>query len=45
MSKKSRQKQRIWLIIAFIVIGYAASQYSPESSTVQPQSPETLKIK
>ena len=45
MSKKSRQKQRIWLIIAFIIIGYLASQYSPESSTVEPQSSETMKIK
>ena len=30
MSKASRQKQRIWLIIAFIIVGYAASQFSPE---------------
>ncbi len=32
MSKASRQKQRIWLIIGFIVIGYAASGYSPEQA-------------
>jgi hypothetical protein len=30
MSKKSRQKHRIWLIVAFIIIGYAASKYFPE---------------
>ncbi|HDY86443.1 hypothetical protein LCGC14_0553840 [marine sediment metagenome] len=30
MSKRSRQKHRIWLIIAFIIVGYAASKYSPE---------------
>jgi hypothetical protein len=29
MSKTSRQKQRIWLIIAFLIIGYAASKYAP----------------
>ena len=32
MSKASRQKQRIWLIIAFIIISYFASKYSPEST-------------
>jgi beta-mannanase len=37
MSKKSRQKQRIWLIIAFIIVGYGASQYSPQQ-TDQPTS-------
>lgn len=36
MSKASRQKHRIWLIIAFIVIGYAASKYSPEQVTSIP---------
>jgi len=36
MSKQSRQKQRIWLIIGFIVIGYAASKYSPEQAYNQP---------
>jgi beta-mannanase len=35
MSKKSRQKQRIWLIIAFVIVGYAASKYSPQQ-TEQP---------
>lgn len=34
MSKTTRQKHRIWLIIGFIIIGYAASKYSPEQSTV-----------
>jgi len=32
MSKESRQKQRIWLIIGFIIIGYAASGYSPKET-------------
>ena len=32
MSKASRQKQRIWLIIAFIIISFFASKYSPEST-------------
>ncbi len=32
MSKASRQKQRVWLIIAFLIVGYAASQYSPEQA-------------
>ncbi len=32
MSKTSRQKQRIWLIIAFIVVGYGASQFSAEQA-------------
>lgn len=41
MSKKTRQKQRIWLIIAFIVIGYAAS-YLPEQSTSPPPSSNTI---
>ena len=30
MSKASRQKQRVWLILGFITLGYAASGYSPE---------------
>ena len=33
MSKASRQKHRIWLLIAFIVVAYAASKYSPEQAT------------
>jgi len=33
MTKATRQKHRIWLIIAFIVVGYAASKYSPEQAT------------
>lgn len=32
MSIPSRQKQRFWLLIAFAVIGYAASKYNPEST-------------
>lgn len=32
MSKKTRQKQRIWLMIAFLVVGYAASKFSPEQA-------------
>ncbi len=32
MSKASRQKHRIWLIIAFIVIGYFASKLEPEQA-------------
>jgi hypothetical protein len=35
MSKQSRQKQRIWLIIGFLVLGYAASKFDPNS--VKPQ--------
>ncbi len=32
MSKQQRQKQRIGLIIAFLVLGYFASQFSPEKA-------------
>ena len=32
MSKTTRQKQRIWLIIAFLIVGYAASKYSPQQA-------------
>ncbi|PHS71089.1 MAG: DNA-binding protein [Methylophaga sp.] len=32
MSKASRQKHRIWLIIAFVIVSYFASKYSPESA-------------
>ncbi|WP_438970222.1 DUF3465 domain-containing protein [Methylophaga sp.] len=35
MSKSKRQKQRIWLLIAFIILFYGASQYEPQ------QAPET----
>lgn len=42
MSKKTRQKQRIWLIIAFILIGYAASQYSPVQPNSLPHSLDTI---
>ena len=37
MSLHSRQKQRIWLIIAFIVLGYAASKYNPDTSVANGQ--------
>jgi len=39
MSKKSRQKHRIWLFIAFVIVTYAASMYSPQQ-TEQPASPK-----
>mgnify|MGYP000671529236 CR=1 FL=1 len=42
MSKASRQKQRIWLIIAFIVLGYFASDYSPEKATAVTAVQNTL---
>jgi len=35
MSKASRQKQRLWLLIAFIIVFYAASQYQPDTETTQ----------
>lgn len=39
MSKASRQKQRVWLIIGFIVVGYGASKFSPEQAySTPPQS-------
>jgi hypothetical protein len=42
MSKTSRQKHRIWLIIAFIIIGYVASKYSPEQATLSNTSPSNI---
>lgn len=42
MSKTTRQKQRIWLIIAFLIVGYAASKYSPEQATSTPSSPSHI---
>lgn len=42
MSKTTRQKHRIWLIVAFIIIGYAASKYSPEQNIVSSNSPSNL---
>lgn len=33
MSKTSRQKQRLWLLIAFIIVFIAARQYQPETVT------------
>ena len=32
MSLSSRQQQRFWLLIAFAIVGYVASQYNPESA-------------
>jgi len=42
MSKTTRQKHRIWLIIAFIIIGYAASKYSPEHTTLNSGSTNNI---
>jgi hypothetical protein len=42
MSKTSRQKHRTWLIIAFIIIGYAASKYSPPQPTVSANSASNI---
>jgi len=42
MSKASRQKQRIWLIIAFAILTYFASEYSPEKATSVPVVQSTL---
>ena len=42
MSKQTRQKHRIWLIIAFILLGYAASKYSPEQTTATQSKIEQL---
>ncbi|MDB2705746.1 DUF3465 domain-containing protein [Pseudomonadota bacterium] len=36
MSVHSRQKQRIWLIIGFLVLGYAASKFDPNSISETP---------
>lgn len=43
MSKASRQKQRIWLILAFAILTYFASEYSPEKVTSIPVAQSTLK--
>jgi hypothetical protein len=42
MSKASRQKHRIWLIIAFIIISYFASKYSPESTNPAPSQQSNI---
>jgi len=42
MSKASRQKQRIWLILAFAILTYFASDYSPEKATSVPEVQSTL---
>ena len=44
MSKKTRQKHRIWLIIAFAIFGYAASFHAPQqnSSSENQQSADEL---
>ena len=36
MSLSSRQQQRFWLLIAFAIVGYVASQYNPESARQSP---------
>jgi len=33
MALPKRQKQRVWLIIGFLVVGYAASKYDPVAAT------------
>lgn len=43
MSKASRQQQRFWLIIAFIVLGYFASGYQPEPSKL-PSSAHSAEV-
>lgn len=35
MSKATRQKQRLWLLIAFIIVFFAASQYQPNTESTQ----------
>lgn len=35
MSKATRQKQRLWLLIAFIIVFFAASQYQPNTENTQ----------
>jgi len=42
MSKASRQKQRIWLILAFAILTYFASDYSPQKATSVPVTQSTL---
>lgn len=38
MSKASRQKQRLWLLIAFIIVFFAASQYQPNTENTQDET-------
>jgi hypothetical protein len=42
MSKTSRQKQRLWLLIAFIIVFIAARQYQPEKLTSDNASEVTI---
>ncbi|NOQ93301.1 MAG: DUF3465 domain-containing protein [Methylophaga sp.] len=42
MSKASRNKQRIGLIIGFVILSYFASGYSPEKATSDPSVQNTL---
>jgi len=42
MSKASRQKQRIWLILGFALLSYFASDYSAEKATSIPEVQSTL---
>ena len=37
MSKASRQRQRLWLLIAFIVVYYGASQYPSDVNQPNPE--------
>ncbi len=36
MSKATRQKHRIWLIVAFVIVIYGASQYQPQHTVTVP---------
>lgn len=38
MSKATRQKQRLWLLIAFIIVFFAASQYQPNTESTQSEA-------
>lgn len=42
MSKSSRQKQRVWLIIGFLVLGYYASQFSYEQAYAPSSQQKTI---
>lgn len=41
MTNKTRQKQRFWLLIAFIILLYGASQYQPQQ---QPSIPDSSPV-
>lgn len=42
MSKATRQKHRLWLLIAFVIVFYGASQYQPDSKTADRQATVTV---